>query len=321
MLKRVRDLASIVPSSMAGLALGIGGLGRLWSLFLNNTMLVQYAAALIASLLLLIVLLKFVLHPALLGADLRDPIQGSSAPTFAMALMVVSLSLDDLLPDVGVVVWGSAVLLHCVLLGSFVYHRVKHFHMLDMAPSWFVPFAGIALAAASFPVGFQRLAEGIWWFAFVGYLLLVPLMLYRLLYGGALREDAKPTLAVLAAPASVCLTGYLTISELPSEQIVALLLIMALIKTSVVYGFSIYLIRLPFSPSYASFTFPLVISAIALLKAQQHYILWQGNEFMILLLKGVGMVELLIASLVVAYVSACYLRYYFFTLRRKLAFA
>ncbi|GAA0827118.1 MULTISPECIES: TDT family transporter [Marinomonas] len=322
MFKVTRQIAPFIPTSMAGLALGIASLGRGWSYLQVGTSVLQYVSAIVASLLLLLVLSKFILQPKLLNQDLRHPILGSTAPTFAMALMVISISLNNLLPAAGVALWWFALILHGLLLTTFIYHRVKRFRMTDMLPSCFVPFAGIGVAAISFPAArFQPFAEGVLWFGILCYLLLVPVIIYRLVYCDALPEHAKPTLAVLAAPASVCLTGYLTVVSAPSQYVVVLLLAMALIKTGVVYGFSLRLVRLPFSPGYASFTFPLAIGATALFKVQEQCIAWQSSELLIALLGALGMLELLIASLVIVYVSCRYLHYYLFALQRELTFA
>ncbi|MGB3599999.1 MAG: C4-dicarboxylate ABC transporter, partial [Marinomonas sp.] len=62
------------------------------------------------------------------------------------------------------------------------------------------------------------------------------------------------------------------------------------------------LVRLPFSLGYASFTFPLAIGATALFKVQEQCIAWQSSELLIALLGTLGMLELLIASLVIVYV-------------------
>ncbi len=58
----------------------------------------QLSGAVIASVLLLILAFKFVLHPRLLLKDLAHPVVGSVVPTFAMATMVVSKHQVTLLP-------------------------------------------------------------------------------------------------------------------------------------------------------------------------------------------------------------------------------
>lgn len=322
MLKTARHLLSFAPTPMGGLALGIASLGSSWSYVDLGSNHVQYGAAIIGTILLSLLVGKFLLNPSLLLEDLRHPVVGSVVPTFAMALMVITISLRDFMPNLSVALWFAAIAIHVLFLAAFVYHRSRTFVITDMVPSWFVPPVGIIVAAISYPTAlYQPLAEGLLWFGIVCYIMLLPVMVYRLVCCGALPDNAKPTFAVLAAPASVCLTGYLAVVNGPSKSVVALLLAIALIKTGVIYRFALHLIRLPFSPGYAAFTFPLAIGATALFKVQEQCIIWGVSNFLVHSLGVLAVVELFIASLVVLYVVFRYVYYYAITLRRELAFA
>jgi len=79
------------------------------------------------------------------------------------------------------------------------------------------------------------------------YGLMLPLMLYRLIFSHEVPDAAKPTIAILAAPASLSLAGYLTVSQDPSLLLVAVLLGIAVLMTGIIYLAFIKLLRLPFS--------------------------------------------------------------------------
>ncbi|MBR9858526.1 MAG: TDT family transporter [Gammaproteobacteria bacterium] len=286
---------------MAGLALGIASLGWCWEntgLFTGGA---QVLGAGIAAVLLLILVAKFVLHPRLLLEDLAHPVVGSVVPTFAMATMVVSTAVGG---HVGTGLWLLAVALHLVFLVTFVWHRFKDFQLHHMVPSWFVPPVGIIVAAVASPGGAMApLAQGLLWFGMSCYALMLPMMLYRLIFCAEVPDAAKPTIAILAAPASLSLAGYLTVSSMPAPLLVAVLLGIAVLMTALIYLALIKLLRLPFSPGYAAFTFPLVISATALYKVAalaQQWGLDESTQEQLRLLAG-G--ELVVATLVVAYVA------------------
>lgn len=322
MLKTARHLLSFAPTPMAGLALGIASLGGSWSYVGLGSNHVQYGAAIIGAILLSLLVGKFLLNPSLLLEDLRHPVVGSVVPTFAMALMVITISLQDFMPNLAVALWFAAIAIHVLFLTAFVYHRSRTFVITDMVPSWFVPPVGIIVAAISYPTAlYQPLAEGILWFGIVCYIMLLPVMVYRLVYCEELPDSAKPTFAILAAPASVCLTGYLTVVQEPSKIVVALLLATALVKTGVIYRCAKRLIRLPFSPGYAAFTFPLVIGATALFKVQEQCIVWGASQFMVGTVGAMAIVELLVATLVVSYVAVRYVYHYGVTQRKTRRFA
>lgn len=301
MLTIYRQRFAAAPTPMAGLALGIASLGWCWEntgLFAGGA---QALGAAIAAVLLLILVAKFVLHPRLLLEDLAHPVVGSVVPTFAMATMVVSKAVGG---SLGTLLWLLAVALHLVFLVTFVWHRLKDFQLHHMVPSWFVPPVGIIVAAVVSPGGaMAQLAQGLLWFGMSCYALMLPMMLYRLIFCAEVPDAAKPTIAILAAPASLSLAGYLTVSSTPAPLLVVVLLGIAVLMTALIYLALIKLLRLPFSPGYAAFTFPLVISATALYKVAalaQHWGLDGQTQDQLRLLAG-G--ELVVATLVVAYVA------------------
>lgn len=308
MLTIYRQRFAAAPTPMAGLALGIASLGWCWEntgLFAGGA---QALGAAIATVLLLILVGKFVLHPRLLAQDLAHPMVGSVVPTFAMTTMVVSKAVGG---SFGTVLWLLAVGLHLVFLVTFVWHRLKNFQLHHMVPSWFIPPVGIIVAAVASPGGgMAPLAQNLLWFGMSCYALMLPVMLYRLIFCAEVPDAAKPTIAILAAPASLSLVGYLALISTPAPLLVAVLLGIAVLMTTLIYLAFIKLLRLPFSPGYAAFTFPLVIGATALYKVAelaQHWELDADIQEQLLLLAG-G--ELMVATLVVAYVALRFMLFF-----------
>ncbi|MDP5293421.1 TDT family transporter [Oceanimonas sp. CHS3-5] len=304
MLNTTRQRLAATPTPMAGLALGIASLGWCWEntgLFAGQA---QSLAAAIAAVLLLILTAKFVLHPRLLAEDLAHPVVGSVVPTFAMATMVVSASLEGSARDL---LWGLGTGLHVVFLLAFARHRLQAFRLHHMVPSWFVPPVGIIVAAVASPGGaLEPLAQGLMWFGLVCYGLLLPLMLYRLIFCAEVPDAAKPTIAILAAPASLSLAGYLTVSTQPDLLLVAVLLGIAVLMTALIYLALFHLLRLPFSPGYAAFTFPLVIGATALFKVAGLAAELGLDGVALARLEGLAQLELMVATLMVSYVALRY---------------
>ena len=305
--------AAKLPSPIAGLALAIASLGWTWESMtpsLNGAG--QVTGAIIASIFLLLLMGKFVLHTNILKEELSHPVIGSVIPTFAMGLMVVSKSLGDYFPNTGLALWLAAIAIHLIFLGAFIYYRAIDFKLEHMVPSWFVPPIGIIVAAVSFPVSdYQWLVNAILIFGMLSYLVMLPLMLYRLIFCQAIPDAAKPTIAILAAPASLSLAGYLTVCEHPSIPLVALLLSVAILMTSVIYLAFFHLLKLPFSPGYAAFTFPMVIGATALFKTTTWLAQFSNMGELSAWLKYLAEFELVIATLVVIYVALRYLGHYF----------
>lgn len=310
--KKISHHASQLPSPMAGLALAIASLGWAWENMSSSIDgRAQGICAAIAALMLTSLIVKFILHPKILKQELSHPVVGSVIPTFAMGLMVVSNALGHYFPTAGLMLWLVAIAIHLVFLAMFIYFRAIDFKLEHMVPSWFVPPIGIIVAAVSFPgEQYQWLADATLNFGMVCYLIMLPVMLYRLIFCAPIPDAAKPTIAIMAAPASLSLAGYLTVSSQPSLIIVALLLSIAVLMTSVIYLAFFHLLRLPFSPGYAAFTFPMVIGATALFKSadwlSQTYGSSQFTDFITHAAQG----ELFISTAVVLYVTYRYLSHY-----------
>jgi exfoliative toxin A/B len=312
MINMAKGKLITAPTPMAGLALGIASLGWCWENFANLDGYGQLIGAAIASVLLLLLAMKFVVLSDTLKEDLAHPVIGSVVPTFAMATMVVSNSVGQFYLLAGDALWLFAVGLHIVFLISFLYHRAKAFELHHMVPSWFIPPVGIIVADVSFSGTPQLalIAHIALIFGMATYAVMLPLMIYRLMFSHEVPDAAKPTLAVLAAPASLSLAGYLTVSATPSPIIIALLFGIAVLMTSVIYLAFIKLLTLPFSPGYAAFTFPMVIGSTALFKM----VTWMETTNIAVdyidQVRRLAQLELVIATVVVAYVAIRYLYFY-----------
>ncbi|PKH02042.1 C4-dicarboxylate ABC transporter [Psychromonas sp. MB-3u-54] len=299
------------PSALAGLALGIASLG----LCLENITLLQGIAqsvtALLASCLLLPLFCKFLFNPELLKQDLQHPLSGSLSPIIAMATMVIANNISVYYFQLGQWICAIALAWHFFLLVSFIYYRSKNFHFSQILPSWFIPPIGLVLTVLMFPGGlYPFLAEGLVYFGLVSYLLLLPVVLYRLIFFVLPSNNEKPIVVILATPASLLLLGYLSITDQPNYVLICLLGGVAMLMTIIVYMALIRLLRLPFTPAYSAFTFPLVVGAVALFKVTHFLSAHDVNRQFVNISETLAYGELTIATLMVIYVSSRYLLYF-----------
>ncbi|MDN3610814.1 TDT family transporter [Vibrio ostreicida] len=312
MIKATKTKVMGAPTPMAGLALGIASLGWCWENFVPMQGYGQVAGAMIAGVLLMVLAVKFLCHRHLLKQDLAHPVVGSVVPTFAMATMVVSKALGELSPIAGDSLWLAAVVLHIVFLVSFIYHRAQAFELHHMVPSWFVPPVGIIVADVSFSGNpyLSLIANGVLIFGMLAYAVMLPVMIYRFIFTHQIPDAAKPTLAIMAAPASLSLAGYLTVSTQPSPVIISLLFGVGLLMTAIIYLAFFRLLRLPFSPGYAAFTFPMAIGATALFKLADWMDNLGINAYYVNQIEGLASFELIVATLVIGYVAWRYFIFY-----------
>lgn len=304
---------NLLPTPMAGLALAITTLGMSWDYAFDFDGRIRILGALLGGFLLLLIALKFLFSPKALWSDLKHPVIGGVVPTFAMGLMVISYSLGKVFQFAGTALWLFALFVHVAFLLSFLYHRTQNFSLNHMVPSWFVPPVGLMVANVVFSgnENLRLLCNIILFFSMSSCLILMPLMLYRLIFGEQIADNAKPSIAILAAPASLSLAGYLSVVSAPSPLIIAVLLGVSLLMTAVIYVSFFHLLRLPFSPAYAAFTFPMVIGATALYKTAD----WMKSiglaSVYIEQLQIIAFIELIVATGVVCYVAFHYRRFIF----------
>lgn len=117
---------------------------------------------------------------------------------------------------------------------------------------------------------------------------------------------AQPTLIIFAAPASLCLVGYMNAFAVKWPIMIYSLALLALIMTAYALTQLIPLLKRNFMPSYSAFTFPLVISAIA----AKIFSVYQPHTFTLLIATTLK----IIATLMVLYVLV---RYMIFLIREN----
>lgn len=291
-----------IPLPIAGLMLALAATGNLIQTYSQELRLVLGAISAIIGILLIV---KFLMYPKTLIEDLKNPIMASVAPTFSMACMLLATYIKPYLPSVGVIVWYAGFILHCLLIILFTSKFMLKFDIKKVFPSYFIVYVGLAVASITAPaLGMKLLGQIVFWFSFIFYLILLAIVTYRVVKIKGIPEPAQPLNIIFAAPASLCLAGYLSSFDTKSMIIVyflislsALMYILALIQLP-------KLLKLKFYPSFSAFTFPMVISAIAM-KMADGFFTKLGNPQVFL--KYVVMIQTIIAIVLVLYVLIKYI--------------
>ncbi|UYP44739.1 hypothetical protein NEF87_001024 [Candidatus Lokiarchaeum ossiferum] len=294
-----------IPAPITGLGLGFASLG---SLTLNFSSIAGNMLGILAAFILLIYLSKIILNFPAFVQDLKHPVYSSTLPTYSMAWMILATYVGRINLTAGTIIWISAVSFHILLLISFLFNTFKKFNFQNWIPSYFIPPVGIIVACVSGGMfNFPLMCEIVFYFGFINYLIILACVLLRLKLG-EIPTPKKPTIAILAAPASLCLTGYISLTTIINPIFIYILAPLSFLMILVVYALLFKLLKLKFNPGFSAYTFPLVISAIAMLKFAE-FLTNSGNNW-----GGfvwvIGLIEYGITSLVVTYVGIRYLLYY-----------
>ena len=295
-----------VPIPTAGVMLGLAALGNLLAPY---SLILKYACGISATFLGLLLFSKVILHPNMVKNDLNgNSIFASVFATFFMAIMQLSTYTFPFIPFISECIWYGAIIGHFILMTWFTYRYIINFDLREVFPTYFIAYVGIIVASVTAPTFNQHhLGEYIFWFGFIAYMLLFLLVTIRYCSKHTVAEPAKPLFCIYTAPMSLSLTGYLACAADKSLVMIIVMQILAQLLFIAVLTQMPKLLRLKFYPSYAAFTFPFVITAIAL--RQTVIYLNQINIAVPQILNYLVIIETILATAIVLYVFIRYLKF------------
>lgn len=251
-----------LPLPLSAVILACAAIGNLFATY--NEMF-KNVFGLISAVLFILLTIKVIVCWKSVKEELKNPVVASVVPTYAMAMMILAGYLKQISATSGLVLWWLGVILHIGLMIYYTKNFVLGFNIKKIFPSTFIVYVGIAAASITAPVfELAKVGQGIFWFAFISLIVLVFVIGYRVFVVKGIPEAAMPTAVIFAAPAALTLAGYLNSFAEKSIIMVYFLAVLTGILYLVGFMYLIKCLNLKFYPSYAAFTFPMVIGAIAL---------------------------------------------------------
>lgn len=294
-----------LPLPVCGVALALAALGNLIQSYSEGLRLVCGA---ISGILLIAFIVKCVAYPQALKDDMANPIMASVSGTFCMAWMLLAAYLKPFIGDAAIAIWYLAIALHVALIVYFTAKFVLHFEFGRVFASWYIVYVGIAVAGVSAPAfGQEAIGAATFWFGLASLVVLLVVVTMRYAKAPEPPEPARPLICIYAAPTSLCIAAYV---QSVTPKSLTLLLVLWVLAT-VLYLFSlIQCLRLSkkFFPSWAAFTFPFVISAIA---SKQLMACAAKLESPLPWLSPIVSAQTIIAAVLVIYVLVRYLMFVF----------
>ncbi len=284
-----------VPIPLAGVMLGFAALGNLLQSYSEG---IRSVCGIVAGVLLVLLILKLVCFPGMIREDMKNPIMASVSGTVPMTIMLLSTYVKPLIGPGAIAIWYFGIALHICLIIYFTLTFVKSFDLKKVFASWYIVYVGIVVGSITAPA-FEKtgIGAGLFWFGLIT--LIVLLIAVTMRYSKIpVPEPARPLICIYAAPTSLCIAGYVQ-SVTPKNRsflialwvIATVLYVFALVK-------AIGYLKLKFYPSYASFTFPFVISAIA---SKQTMACCAKMEQPLPFLAPIVLIETIIATVFVVY--------------------
>ena len=260
-----------LPLPLFAAPMGVGGLGLAWreaARLHGAPGLVGEAILWVAVALWLAVfglhVARWSRHPGSFAGDMRHPIRAAFAGAITIGLMIVAGALIPYAPSLAGGVWLVAVAIH-VAIGVWTIRGLLDAprEAATLTPALLIPLVGnivapifgaklgyVGLSTLLFGVG-----AGLW-------VMVQPILLWRLIVGPPLMDRLKPMLAIFLAPPSV---GALAFAALAGEaspgvaMIYGLAAFMALTLATLIGAH----VRAPFSMAWWGWTFPAASFAAA----------------------------------------------------------
>jgi exfoliative toxin A/B len=252
-----------VPLPITGVMLGCAALGNLLQ---SYSEVVRGIFGVISVCLGILFLAHLVADFDSVKKDMENPMLASISGTFPMALLLLGAYAKPISAGLGMAIWVIGLCLHLALIVWFTAKYALHFNLKQVFPSWYIVYVGIAAASVSAPAfGMEAIGTACFWFGLVTFIILTVAIIMRYAKVGEPPVPARPVFCIMTAPASLCVAAYVQ-SVTPKSQM--LLVCMEIVATIL---YVVVLTQLPrflkntaFAPSYAAYTFPFVISAIAI---------------------------------------------------------
>ncbi len=311
-----------VPLPLSGVALGFAALGNLLSAY---NMSFKVICGVLAFIGLILITGKYLSDIEAFTTDMKNPVIASVSGTYTMALMLLAVYVKPVVPAFAIALWYIAVVLHFILIIYFTLNIVLKIkipdEMMKIAASFFIVYVGIAVASVTAPA-FKNIVLGqiCFWIGFILYIPFFIYVSYRYIKLGNKKIEAKALACIYAAPASLCVAGYIGSFEQKNILFLGGLyifsLLMYLVGTAAAIDLFVSFVKnndFKFYPSFAGLTFPFVISAIA--TKQFNAVLTKTDIQMWIrpVLPLIFNIELVIAILGVIFAAVCFARHVFFS--------
>jgi tellurite resistance protein len=226
--------------------------------------------------------------------EFSDPIDLHLFPTFSISLLLLATMISRLAPTWAIALFLAGASLHFLLTIVVIdlWFNHAHFDVVHVNPAWLIPAVGNMLVAiAGVNLGFSELS---WFFFSIGivfWIVLLPIVTARLLFGPKLSEQFAPTLFILLAPPAVSFITYVTLAGV-LDSLARIFYYFALFTGLFLVVQVPRLVRLQFFLSWWAYSFPLAAMTVAT------WLMHEKTQSRTFLKLAVGL-ETLLASVIV----------------------
>ncbi len=294
-----------LPVAILPCFVGVASLGNIYYGFGHE--IIREISIAGAAIVLALYIVKIVKFPKVVRAEYNQVISASIYPGFSMIITIIGSYLLPYSYMVGKTLWIVGIVMHIVHIIIFTYKNIIRKRVMDtFVPTWFVTYVGIVNAAV---IGKDMDADaflmGLIYYGVVGYLIIMPLLMYRFI-----KYELKPsmyhTVPVILAPCSLTLGGYLTIVDNPENWLVVTLYICVLMSLVVIIRMLPRFFAYDFHPGFAGLTFPMAAATVTSVK-MEGFLEANGHIELLNIVENIASIQLYLTTMIIGFVALNFL--------------
>ena len=264
---------------------------------------VRHMTMIAATIIWLLYAVKIIKYPKTCIKEYQTVVPCSLYAAFCMILMILGSYYYDYVPGFGKGIWAAGIMMHIIHICVFTYRNViKERNIHTFVPSWFVTYNGVMVSCVvGAGMGVNGLLKYIVYYGIAIYIILLPIMIWRLLTV-EVKDAVYHTMAVVLAPCSLCLVSYLNIIEQPNSLIVYFLYVCVLASLLFIIVKLPKFFRYAFVPGYAGLTFPMAIGIVASSKMSAYLLKAAENEALSKAVAQIAGIQIYLTTMIVGYV-------------------
>ena len=290
MIERLKKMpVPVLPTFVGALTLSnvYGGMGYTWF---------RYLVMAAATIVIICYIVKIILYPGVCASEYKLTVPSSLYAGFTMCLMILGSFYYEMGLGFGKVIWLCAVIIHAVHICIFTYNGI------------------MVSCVTGGAMNMKPMLQAITIYGIIIYLILIPVIIYRLI-----KVPVKPavyhTMPVVLAPCSLCVVSLLNTFD-PAPKLLLIFLYICVLASLL-----FIIVKLPdffsfdFVPGFAGLTFPMAIGIVATNK-MAGYLAAGGMEGAGAACTQLSGFQIFLTSMLVGYVLLNFLRMFLRTPKR-----
>jgi len=218
-------------------------------------------------------ILKILFCRESVAEELNNPVILAFSGCIPVSFLLIATILSVFhLPLVNVVWWAGTVLQVLVTFYCLAFWVNSDIDLQYATPAWLIPVVGnLIVPFGGRGIVSQPFLEFFFSIGFFFWIILTPILLYRIIFCDQLKENLRPLLFIFIAPPAIAVVSYLSIFGDHYDFFVTLLYNVGLAFTFLTLVLYKKFIHLKFYTSSWAFIFPSAVMTTASIKMYAHY--------------------------------------------------